>query len=933
MKVLRYIVALCMFSGGITNTAWAAINFGSQNAGFIVPTGATVDFAGCDLVEGTVYVNGGSIASTTSACTGLTVESRDGSSFSTAVVTGAYNFSNTLQLGDNDRLVVDGGFVDPQVTVVAGTANPAVIQGYGEFDNNINLGSGAYGLSIGWTSTMNVAINMAHASSEVTLLNDLTFASAKGFGTGLGTVYFNGYRVTLGGSATDQTLLSSNQSWDRANVILSGPIKLGVSDANAQITFATSAAFINGNGNTITIDSTNAYLNNGGLNCTLVDVTFDEVHSGLLRGTGTWNVTNVRFNANAQSITITGALDNDGTLDVLGLENGSATFNAEALITLNTNFNLGGTWILNNNVAINGNSNIFDLDSASLSLSGDIRLADVTLTNVNSSSFDNQDSDSLWLSNVMWIDPNNNAIRITGAPWQAYGAECWISDLNGAQGNIFNNEETWWYGTNIELLSDISLQGSWVAGEDDALNIDGKGHTLDLAGGTLIAADNSQLTLRNIVLANVDGNAFGDVSTTGGSFSLSNVTVKLSGNADFSDLYSRFVISGPVTFITDEYTFTVNDDSFIDGVTVFYDTLSMIDSNNVEGFDLSGDARLLFVTTPIHGDIVISSTGTTYLERTEYLSTTANDVAGRKIDVTANGSVLYDGVGRTLFFPTTTSAVFSVGNDSLITTENIVLEGLLPTHLSVDGSLSFGDGTVIRLMQDWAGDLALTSALTFGSSADAAEEMVLDLNGYMIDLADENARLELVNGTASQHALRICNGRLLNLTTSKLRAWTTNSKIILENVELVLSGSDTYTFGLDGDDNRIAVDFEIQGNCLVSGIAARAFNFTSTGDFTIASGAKLTLRDGIQYHHNGGGIDNFVMIDSSSCLELIGATFKSTNSSSLLLTTGTMTVDHKTTFDVGTNGITFDETLNVQIRPSATISVTGGGALSYSLIG
>jgi len=930
MKVLRYIVALCMFSGGITNTAWAAINFGSQNAGFILPSGASVDFAGCDLTDGTVYVNGGSIASTTSACTGLTIERRDGSSFSTTVVTGDYNFAGTLELSDNDRLVVDGGLVDPQLTVVAGTANPAVIQGYGEFDNTINLGSGAYGLSIGWTSAMNVAINMPHVSSQLTLLNDLTFAAAKGFGNGLGTVYFNGYRVTLGGSSVNKTILYSNQTWDQAKVLLSGPVQLGASSEDAHIILATSAAFINGNGNTIAIDSANAYFNNGGLDCTLVDVTFENMHSGVLRGAGAWNMINVTFNANAESVTVTGALQDDSTLDVLGLGDGSATFNNEVLIALNTNFGLGGTWILNHNSTINGNGNLFDLGSGSLSLRGNVRIADATLTNVNASSFDNQYDWSLFLSNVTWIDTNANAIRITGAPWQAYGAECWISALDGEQGNIFNNQETWWYGTNIELLSDILLQGTWSVGLEDCLNIDGKGHTLDLAGGTLRAAPNSQFSLRNIVLANVDGSAFSDFDGGGGSFNLSNVTIKLIGNADFSELYSRFVISGPVTFVTDEYTFTVNNSSFIDGVTVFYDTLSTVDGNNVAGFGLSGDARLLFVTTPIHGDIVISSAGTTYLERTEYLSTTANDVEGREIDITAEGFVTYDGAGRTLFFPTTTDAVFSVGDESIVTTQNMVFEGLLPTHLSVAGTLKFGAGTVIRLMQDWAGDLALTDTLTFGSSDNIAQEAVLDLNGYMIDLADNNARLELSNGTASLHTLRICNGRILNLTTSKLRAWTAQSKIILENVELVLSDSSDYLYGLDGDDGRIAVDLEIQGNCVISGITDRMFDFASTGDFTIASGAKLTLRDGVQYHHDGAGNDNFVMIDSSSCLELIGAKFKSTNSSSLVLSTGTMIVDHKTTFDVGTHGITFDDSLNVQIRPSATISVTGGGTLSYA---
>ena len=241
----------------------------------------------------------------------------------------------------------------------------------------------------------------------------------------------------------------------------------------------------------------------------------------------------------------------------------------------------------------------------------------------------------------------------------------------------------------------------------------------------------------------------------------------------------------------------------------------------------------------------------------------------------------------------------------------------------------FGNGTTIKLQQDWL----LKKELKFGTATDVAEEMVIDCNGYLIDMSNVAAKLSLNSSSAHVKTLRLCNGRLTKLSGTKLLIGN-GSKVILENMELVIN-NDTNDYSLVND-----ADIAVQGTCSVSGNAGRTFINSSTGDVRILSGSTLTIGDGITWYHNNNGTTNLIFADATSRLELIGATLKRKSfadeeyTDKLLLTVGTMIVDHASIIDLGDTGIAFgtsdsEDNFELVFRPSASLHVQGAGALIY----
>jgi hypothetical protein len=200
--------------------------------------------------------------------------------------------------------------------------------------------------------------------------------------------------------------------------------------------------------------------------------------------------------------------------------------------------------------------------------------------------------------------------------------------------------------------------------------------------------------------------------------------------------------------------------------------------------------------------------------------------------------------------------------------------------------------------------------------------MVLDLCGFTIDMASADAAL-LLQGTSGQ-ILHINNGRLINLSAYKLKNLDSEStnKFVFENVEFVLSDDFSLTYNLAT---------EIQGHCIISGVTGKRFFNQSNRTFAITTGSTLTVMDGVIYEHISFG-DTFSMTPSST-LELIGGRLNwnpsNVESLDLQLSTGRLIVDHKSTLDTAYSGcrIIFSESLDVKIRPGATLEVVGAGML------
>jgi hypothetical protein len=244
---------------------------------------------------------------------------------------------------------------------------------------------------------------------------------------------------------------------------------------------------------------------------------------------------------------------------------------------------------------------------------------------------------------------------------------------------------------------------------------------------------------------------------------------------------------------------------------------------------------------------------------------------------------------------------------------------VLQTNVALQGVWSFA-----------AGAFSLASPIDAVTTA----PNVIDLNGNTLDFSDANAGLALLD---SFMTVTIRNGRITNLSAEKITG-TPNSYYIFENVEFVLADDTILTE---------SVAYTLKGHCVMSALQpGLQFINESLLSFTIASGSSLTLGDGVVYCHANAGEANFVFADSSSRLELMGATFRRNDVESgggdapdaLMLKNGCLIIDHISYLQPGSkgiqigDGITAANNLTIEIRPSATLTLGSGGDASSGVV-
>jgi len=899
MKALYYLLAVC----GVLHSVTAIVEFGSLDAGFVVSSNANLELGNAVLTGGTLKNSSGFLTSQNGAltCSGTTIEAHNHEHITSMVVSGLVDLDTSVQLGSDQKLEIAGGIVEGHVTVQEPTA---AIIGFGQFANAITVANDA-ALELDWATPLNVDI-VAGDNTTITLKSDFAFAPGHGIAVSNdeNTVSVVGSCYTLSCGGDEQSVVTlPGQEWTSVHFDCIGPVAVG----DYPIVFGGDGSIINGAHNTISIRNL-GFFDNDSNTVTIVDAVIQVNNNNHFQGSGEWFLQRVTFED-----TFKGAVTIDGSLtsSLVNLFYGQAEFGADTRLVLQSNVEISGSWRFGTNNFLDGGGHVLNCNSGTLVLAHDVTCANTIFSNINTDSFDNFLGHSLFLSNVQMLDRTNAGIRVSGLASQQKGCECLISNVDSSQGNIFTNNEVRWNQGVIELLSDISLSSTWIVEEEGTVIIEGSGHKLDLQYGSLAAAADARLILRNVVLKNVNGGSFADYS---GVVELANVTVVLSDDVDLSTYDSYFMIKGPVTFVTGSHTFTTHEASTIDGVTVYYDTLSESDYGSVDGFSFANDGRILFIQTP-PPSYRYENAGvvpvTVYLHRDDFL--VAYDGSENDRTLSFAGIITYEGQGHTLTFSQHPQPVLLFSADTSVAMRSVLLDGILPVHFPGGWYLiNFAHGCHIRLQQNWT----LNKTVYFGSGNNN-EEMVIDLNHHTIDMADESAALSLVGGSGS--VLRICNGSLTNLAYNKLLA-VGGTKIILENVSIVLADNASYADAA----------LQIEGTCSISGAAGSYFEFTSTNALTIMPGASLTIEDGVGYYHHNTGTSNFVFGDRTSTLALCGGTFKArqAGSSRLTLLDGTLLVDGASTIDVGPGGIVLgDETHDffLETRPSARINFVGSG--------
>ncbi len=810
---------------------------------------------------------------------------------------------------------------------------------------------------------------------ELELEQDLVFTSGRFITTsGSGDCWVNcgGYKIFFGGDEDSSLYINRPLHVSNTYLELTGPVEL---EAGLYL----DEGVLSGNGNLIRffdVGSSYGFLQVSGGDLDVKNVRFEDVRPNSFYGENSdefnlhncvitcdnfaWNFpvdaedpdsVVLTVDVESSSFNITGELHDDRSDFFVGDVELDDANSEDIFVSLNKKLTINGEWLLTADATFRGNGNdlvfgkIFQPAGEDVALYRQgalwvrgasenpyvLRFEDITLRDVNAAAFktnsllvsieDMEWTETGWreldLYNVNWIDDSGQHIFITGHGTGAARVE--LPEDAAEAGDLFGSDITFETGTHIELRSDITLNATWTFTEDSV--VQGCGASLDLGAASLAVATGKTLTLCNMTIVGANSASFINAGETMGTFILSNVTIVLAEDTAWG---SDITVTGPLTVVTGDDHLVANN-MVIEYGTAYYDTLDADDDTN---FTVD-TGRVMRISAAIGGGGdtydpettgTITINGNASLEKNEYLFP-YDDLDGRTISCVGSG--VYNGHGRTLFFPYSagfgdgSAVVLAVDADQSLVTTNMILDGLVPAqHLQFGGSLYFGHDTLVRLNQD----VVLEGVLRFGSQDELSsdETMILDLQGHDLNLG--TGWIELYGGSTDNNTLIIKNGRIL-VTDTDLLVVATGNTLVFENVDIVFMGTDWI---------HETGNLRFEGHCRFMGDAGNSIFCRSSGSTLIADAATLTLCDGIVWSHST--TQDFLFGSSTATLELIGATFRHPDfvynterafvaAGQLSFSLGKLICDHKSYIQPGEGGITIADSLTIELRPGATIII------------
>lgn len=174
----------------------------------------------------------------------------------------------------------------------------------------------------------------------------------------------------------------------------------------------------------------------------------------------------------------------------------------------------------------------------------------------------------------------------------------------------------------------------------------------------------------------------------------------------------------------------------------------------------------------------------------------------------------------------------------------------------------------------------------------------------------------------SQLTLR--NLTIRGLNDGKIQNSTSTSKIVFDNVHLILDGNYSFSFG----------SFDVRNQLILDGDGF-TFNYVTDLQSTITSNSKLILQNGVTFNYAPAVASKTLLqlLDSTSSLVMNGATF-TTTTTAIQLTKGNLLIEGRSFFrNAGTllaqaiefgDGVNSLNNLNVEWFPAANLELVQG---------
>ena len=369
----------------------------------------------------------------------------------------------------------------------------------------------------------------------------------------------------------------------------------------------------------------------------------------------------------------------------------------------------------------------------------------------------------------------------------------------------------------------------------------------------------------------------------------------------------------------------------VDGTSLYYDALGGADANPFSFSSEATQKQLLnngvIRSSAQNPPILISATSATInldhnLSSQSVLSVTNPIPASPR-------SVSIDFNYHTLTFLRSGSGLLALDPNVNLTVSNVELFEFNKNCVSygdASATLSFGAGTKIRLLD--------TESITGGDKAwNFTGTGLVSGAGTALNLTG-SARITVTNSsTLTFKDLKITIG-----TIDAIKALDAGSKIVFQNCSVIVQFP-----GFDISAGHVDIDgmTDFRGtNTFDSADGVSPFSFSSSGTFTVKSGATMKLGKNIEFFYKANPSTNlgktyyskrhFVLQDATATLELDGCILHSTFTG-LAIDYGKIIVSDNSKFIIdGSSGTQAEvgSALDVYIKPSISFSVTG--TLAYN---
>ncbi len=673
-------------------------------------------------------------------------------------------------------------------------------------------------------------------------------------------------------------------------------------------------------------------------------------YSAVIADSGTVNLNSVRFELCSQGVVWPGTINWQSE---------------DGIIALDSDLELSGTWIFNNNCTIEGYGNVIDLSSggsiqvasgATLKLSN-VRLKGVSGTNVSCV----DDTSNLILDSTVWVQEGdfifsngsitfNDTVDFIGSYTFTYASK---------KSSVINEESTWHITDAMQFVMGKQLVSDaqnplLFTDVTSILNLDNCSFVVTNSGWDLLKGCiqyTGEVSIDVLSTSTMNGVSLGD--GTSGNDPL--VLFDPGSNASFIGGHVLYNIVNTANLVSNSTTvqmtrlagsyfdikqniilknFTIDASAFAvtfveTGVAFAYDNCIFILPNGTAQITANRYDAVSNVLTA--NDVLLMQYGAmpmaTLVEGAGNIIAGTGNITGPIVFLAPTAALACDLSGSIEANIMLNGGTFSLQNDIKFATNAQFIGGGL---IELGGNqISFGPqdtvwtGTFVWQANggkiDFKADVDLSSMWTF-----TGQSGVLDCNGNLLDLSNGG---ELVVGSSC--TLHIKNAQIKGIVGSNIRCVDNTSSLILENITWVQESD--YQF--ESGSILFKQDVELCGNGV--------FAYQTMETSTICEWSCLSLDLGITFSYDPlmtgtqlAPLNLITFADTSARLKLNGAMFWAVNG--IELASGTILIKNNSTLasETAENGITLgtgqvENDCSIRFAGGATLTV-GQGALNYN---